>query len=101
MADREVRSIAYQMKTAKFPVYKYLYGFDFSESELDEYLIRRLYRCEFIEDCQNAVFVGGTGKTHLATALGVQAIQHHQYRVRFLSSIELINTLELEEQPVI
>jgi len=39
VADREVRSIAYQMKTAKFPVYRDLYGFDFSESEVNEYLI--------------------------------------------------------------
>lgn len=67
VAEREVRSIAYQMKTAKFPAYRSLYGFDFSESEVDEYLIRGLHRCEFIEDSQNAVFVGGpgTGKTHL------------------------------------
>jgi len=40
----------------------------------------------------------GTGKTHLATAIGVQAIQHHRYRVRFLSTIELVNALELEKQ---
>jgi DNA replication protein DnaC len=100
VANRKVRSIAYQMKTAKFPVYRDLYGFDFSESEVDEYPIRGLHRCEFIEDSQNAVFVGGpgTGKIHLATAFGVQAIQHHQYRVRFLSTIELVNTLELEKQ---
>jgi len=39
------------------------------------------------------VLVGGpgTGKTHLATAIGVQAIQHHRQRVRFLSTIELVN----------
>lgn len=100
VADREVRSIAYQMKTARFPAYRDLYGFDFTESGVDEYLIRGLHRCEFIEDCQNVVFVGGpgTGKTHLATALGVQAIQHHQMRVRFLSTIELVNALELEKQ---
>ncbi|HCG6477847.1 IS21-like element helper ATPase IstB [Vibrio aestuarianus] len=100
VADREVRSIAYQMKAAKFPVYRDLYGFDFSESTIDEYLIRGLHRCEFIKDSQNIVLVGGpgTGKTHLATALGVQAIQHHQLRVRFLSTIELVNILELEKQ---
>lgn len=100
VADREVRSIAYQMKAAKFPAYRDLYGFDFTESCVDEYLLRGLHRCEFIQDSQNVVFVGGpgTGKTHLATAIAVQAIQHHQMRVRFLSTIELVNTLEQEKQ---
>jgi len=40
---------------------------------------------------------GGTGKTHIATAIGVQAIVHHHRRVRFLSTIELVNTLEQEK----
>ncbi len=46
------------------------------------------------------VLVGGpgTGKTHLATAIGVQAIQHHRQRVRFLSTIELVNALEQEKR---
>lgn len=46
------------------------------------------------------VVVGGpgTGKTHLATAVGVQAIQHHHDRVRSLSTIELVNQLEQEQQ---
>ena len=39
----------------------------------------------------------GTGKTHLATAIGIQAIEHHLKRVRFFSTIELVNTLELEK----
>jgi len=53
-----------------------------------------------LENAQNVVFVGGpgTGKTHLATGIGVQAIQHHQDRVRFLSTIELVNQLEQEQQ---
>lgn len=39
----------------------------------------------------------GTGKTHLATALAVQAIEHYHHRVRFFSTIELVNALELEK----
>lgn len=99
VAEREVRSINYQMKAAKFPAYRDLAGFEFNESQVDEALIRALHRCEFIEDAQNVVFVGGpgTGKIHLATAIAVQAIQHHRLRVRFLSTIELVNQLEQEK----
>jgi DNA replication protein DnaC len=100
VAEREVRSINYQMKAARFPAYRDLAGFDFAQSSVDEALIRALHRCEFLDDAQNVVFVGGpgTGKTHLATAIAVQAIQHHHYRVRFLSTIELVNQLEQEKQ---
>jgi DNA replication protein DnaC len=100
VAEREVRSINYQMKVARFPAYRDLAGFDFAQSSVDEALIHSLHRCEFLEDAQNVVFVGGpgTGKTHLATAIAVQAIQHHHYRVRFLSTIELVNQLEQEKQ---
>lgn len=100
VAEREIRSINYQMSVAKFPAYRDLSGFDFSQSTVDEALVRALHRCEFMEDAQNVVLVGGpgTGKTHLATAIAIQAIQHHRYRVRFLSTIELVNALEQEKQ---
>jgi DNA replication protein DnaC len=100
VAEREVRSINYQMKAARFPAYRDLAGFEFTESQADEALVKSLHRCEFIEDAQNVVFVGGpgTGKTHLATAIAVQAIQHHRLRVRFLPTIELVNQLEQEQQ---
>jgi len=39
----------------------------------------------------------GTGKTHIATAIGVEAIVHHHRRVRFLSTVELVNALEQEK----
>ena len=73
MAEREVRSTAYQLKTARFPVYRDLAGFDFASSEINEALVRQLHRCEFMDDANNVVLVGGpgTGKTHIATALGV------------------------------
>ncbi|MCP4088966.1 MAG: ATP-binding protein [Gammaproteobacteria bacterium] len=99
VAEREVRSIQYQMKVARFPAYRDLSGFDFNQSEVNEALILALHRCEFLEEAQNVVLVGGpgTGKTHLATAIAVQAIQHHHKRVRFLSTIELVNQLEQEK----
>lgn len=100
VAERDRRSINYQMNAAKVPAYRDLSSFEFQHSPVDEALVRALHRCEFLDDAQNVVLVGGpgTGKTHLATAIAVQAIQHHRYRVRFLSTIELVNALEQEKQ---
>ena len=100
VAEREVRSIQYQMKVARFPTFRDLVGFDFAQSDVNETLVTSLHHCEFMEQAQNIVFVGGpgTGKTHLATAIAVQAIQHHHKRIRFLSTIELVNLLEQEKQ---
>src|SRR6218665_3682656 len=98
-AEREVRSTAYQLKTARFPAYRDLNGFDFASSEINEALVRQLHRCDFIDDANNIVLIGGpgTGKTPIATALGVQAIEHHHRRVRFFSTVELVNALEQEK----
>jgi len=98
-AEREVRSVAYQLKVARFPAYRDLAGFDFASSEINEALVRQLHRCDFIDVAENVVLVGGpgTGKTHVATALGVQAIEHHRKRVRFFSTVELVNALEQEK----
>ncbi len=64
-AEREVRSTAYQLKTARFPAYRDLNGFDFTSSEINEALVRQLHRCDFLDDVNNIVLVGGpgTGKT--------------------------------------
>jgi DNA replication protein DnaC len=83
----------------RFPNYRDLTGFDFASSEVNEALVRQLHRCEFLEDAHNVVLVGGpgTGKTHLATAFGVQAIQQHRKRVRFFATVDLVNALEQEK----
>lgn len=98
-AEREVRSVAYQLKIARFPAYRGLAGFDFASSEINEALVRQLHRCDFIDVADNIVLVGGpgTGKTHIATALGVHAIEHCRRRVRFFSTVELVNALEQEK----
>ena len=99
MAEREVRSIAYQIKAARFPAYKDLAGFDFASSEVNEALVRQLHRGDFIDGADNVVLIGGpgTGKTHMATALGVQAVEHHRKKVRFFSTVDLVNALEQEK----
>lgn len=99
IAEREVRSIAYHMKAARFPAYKDISGFDFAASEINEATVRQLHRCEFMDGAHNVVLIGGpgTGNTHVATALGIQAIEHHRRKVRFFSTIELVNALEQEK----
>lgn len=98
-ADRQVRSINYQMHAAKFPVHRDLAGFDFEQSKVDADLIGELATLAFTEAAHNVVFIGGTGtgKTHLATALGISGITRHEKRVRFFSTIDLVNLLEQEK----
>jgi len=97
--DRVIRSIRYQMNAAKFPVHRDLAGFDFASSVVDRPLMLQLAEGGFTETAQNVVLVGGTGtgKTHLATALGVAAISEHGKRVRFYSTVDLVNLLEREK----
>ena len=98
-AQREVRSMAYQMRVARFQSHRDLAGFDFTQAGVDEGLIRDLHQMKFLESAHNVVLIGGpgTGKTHLATSLGVEAIRTHGKRVRFFSTVELVNALELEK----
>jgi len=97
--DRGIRSIRYQMNAAKFPIHRDLAGFEFEASPVDRELIGQLSELSFTEAAQNVVLVGGpgTGKSHLATALGVKAISQLGKRVRFFSTIELTNSLEQEK----
>ena len=97
--DRAMRSIRYQLNAAKFPIHRNLADFDFTQSKVDQALIEQLATLAFTDVAHNVVLIGGTGtgKSHLATAFAVAGITLHGKRVRFFSTIELVNTLELEK----
>ena len=87
------------MKAAKFPVHRDMAGFDFEVSPVDRKLVTTLSNTAFTDDAHNVVLVGGpgTGKTHLATAIGVAGVTRHCKRVRFYSTVDLVNALEQEK----
>jgi DNA replication protein DnaC len=98
--DRGMRSVRHQLTAAKFPVHRDLAGFDFESSKVDERLVRQLATLAFTDTAQNAVLIGGpgTGKTHLATAIAVNGIASNGKRVRFYSTVDLVNILEQEKR---
>ena len=66
---------------------------------MDHKLVTTLASCEFTAAAHNVVLVGGpgTGKSHLATAIGMAGITEHGKRVRFYSTVELFDALEREK----
>ena len=98
--DRAMRSVSHQMNAAKFPVHRDLAGFNFESSTVDQNLIKQLATLSFTDTAQNAVLIGGpgTGKTHLATAIAVSGIALQGKRVRFYSTVDLVNVLEREKR---
>ena len=93
--ERQERRCTRRLKEAKFPVFKSLAGFDFNRApELPEMRIRRLFDGDWIPSAEPVLFLGepGTGKTHLAIALGEAAIRQG-YRVKFISAAALVTEL--------
>ncbi|QDT84391.1 transposase/IS protein [Gimesia chilikensis] len=101
LIERERRAAERRLKAAKFPTYKTLETFDFqAQPGLNKLLVSELMRGEFIEQRENILLVGnsGTGKTHLAVALGIAACSQGK-RGRFYQVTELITQLmEAREQ---
>ena len=94
-----MREIGAELHAARFPVHRDLAGFDFGQSCVDRKLITELSDLAFTEQAHNVVFIGGpgTGKSHWATALGVSGITRHGRRMRFYSTVDLVNALEQEK----
>lgn len=84
-----------RLKEAKFPLLKPLEAFDFEAvPELDKRLVRDLAAGDYLKDRRNVILMGksGAGKTHLATALGIEACRQSK-RVRFVTGYALANEL--------
>ncbi len=96
--DRQLKSLRYQLKVARFPIHRDLLGIDWAETPLTQAVVEQLASAAFMETAHNLILVGGTGtgKSHLATAIGVAAI-HHGKRVRFFNAVDLVNQLEREK----
>lgn len=94
-AARHERAIEMKTKMAHFPFLKSLDQFDFAfQPAIDPKPIKQLGKLKFIEECENVVFLGppGVGKTHLAIALGLEAVKQN-YTVYFTTLEELLAQL--------
>jgi DNA replication protein DnaC len=92
---RQERNIRVRTQLAGFPDSQRLEQFDFKfPTSIDEKKIRELASLRFIERHENAVFLGppGVGKTHLAIALGMEAIRPG-FSVYFVSLPDLLDRL--------
>ena len=97
IAEKQARSIRYQMTIAKLPLAKDIDQFDFTGTPINEGLVRELATGGFVADQRNVVLIGGTGtgKTHLGIAIA-RALIRGGTRGRFYNVVDLVNRLETE-----
>ena len=97
IAEKQARSIRYQLTIAKLPLAKDLDDFDFTGTPINAGLVRDLATGIFVADQRNVVLVGGTGtgKSHLAIAIA-RALIRNGTRGRFYNVVDLVNRLETE-----
>jgi DNA replication protein DnaC len=95
LIGREKRATDRRLKAARFPTYKTLEDFAFkAQPSINRVLVSELMRCEYIDKRESVILLGnpGTGKTHLATVLGIAAC-HQGKKVRFWRVTELVTQL--------
>lgn len=100
LTDRELQtraenSLQRRVQDAKFPLLKPIETFDLSAvPELDLRLFRDLAGGGYVREHRNVIFSGhsGTGKTHMAIALGIEACKNN-FRTRFITCYGLVNEL--------
>jgi DNA replication protein DnaC len=97
IAEKQARSIRYQLTVAKLPLAKDIGEFTFSGTPINEGLVRDLASGGFVADQRNVVLIGGTGtgKSHLAIGIA-RALIRNGTRGRFFNVIDLVNRLETE-----
>lgn len=96
LLERERKAAERRLKAARFPNHKLLDEFDFTaRPSVNKPLVLELAKGEYLDRRENVLLVGpsGTGKTHLATALGITACGQGR-KVRFFRVTELITLLQ-------
>jgi DNA replication protein DnaC len=97
IAEKQARSIKYQLTIAKLPLAKDIEDFRFDGTPINDALVRDLATGGFLAQQRNAVLIGGTGtgKSHLAIAIARACIRGGA-RGRFYTVVDLVNRLESE-----
>lgn len=93
--NREQNTLKQRVRQARFPAEKTLSEFEFTAMpHLNKPLVLKLAQGEYLNKAQNIVLLGnsGTGKTHLATALGMEACRQGK-RVAFYTAADLVTLL--------
>ena len=97
VAEKQARSISYQIGAAKLPLAKELTEFEFTGSPVDEALVRDLHGGGSSNTAQCRIRRGtGTGKSHLSIAITANCMRKRNARARFFDVVDLVNRLEAE-----
>lgn len=95
LSSKQEKRCDLNIKQAKFPYLKTLESFDFSyQTSINQGQMKDLSKCRWVRNGENVIFLGppGVGKTHLAVALGIEAIKQG-YRTQFVSTQGLLASL--------